>query len=342
MSVRRRSAKATGERDGSPSYWRLIIRGSSRVAEQRLTATVENFEAGFERRLEDHRELRDTAWARAVRNQLEVVRGHQSLGYIDTAWRCFTPAARLELEVADEAELITRAKELRQEAASGKLASGWRSKTILDLLQEDEIEGRLSGGSKRVRQRLAEATHHRDEDKISRGLEYVRRRLAEATRHRDDDAENRYYKVALVRGQRSLLLLILLACIAILLALAAGVDWDGDLGDPPIGFVALVAVFGAIGACLSAIQSLGRAGAQGRIPEHVASSVITITRPALGAAAAVGVYAIAASGILNIQLEGDEAHLTILALAFAAGFSERLVLSAVGAATGITEGKEKS
>ena len=121
--------------------------------------------------------------------------------------------------------------------------------------------------------------------------------------------------------------------------LAAAVDWSSDLGDPTVGFIALVAVFGALGACLSAIQSLGHAGAQGPIPEHVATSLITITRPALGAAAALGAYAIAASGLLNISLEGEEAHLTVLALAFAAGFSERLVLSAVGAATGSTQEK---
>jgi hypothetical protein len=135
-----------------------------------------------------------------------------------------------------------------------------------------------------------------------------------------------------VRGQRSLLLVVLLVCIALILGLAASIDWVGDLDDPSVGFVALVAAFGALGACLSAIQSLGRTG--GRIPEHVAASLITITRPTLGAAAALGVYAVAASGLLNISLEEEGAHLTILALAFAAGFSERLVLSAVGAATG--------
>jgi hypothetical protein len=61
---------------------------------------------------------------------------------------------------------------------------------------------------------------------------------------------------------------------------------------------------------------------------------LTITRPALGAAAGLGIYAFAVSGILNIDLNGEDAHLTVLALGFAAGFSERLVLSAVGAATG--------
>jgi hypothetical protein len=102
-----------------------------------------------------------------------------------------------------------------------------------------------------------------------------------------------------------------------------------------------VAVFGALGACLSAIQSLGHASDGGRIPEYVASSLITITRPSLGATAALGVYAVAASGLLNISLDNKEAHLTILALAFAAGFTERLVLSAVGAAGGGLDRKEK-
>lgn len=165
-------------------------------------------------------------------------------------------------------------------------------------------------------------------------LRRVRERVAEATRHRDDDNNNRYYKVALVRDQRSLLLVVLLICIVLILALAAAVDWDSDLSDPSVGFAALVATFGSVGACLSAIQSLGRQSAGSRIPEHVASSLITIARPALGAAAALGVYVIAVSGAFNIDFSEEEAHLTVLGLGFAAGFSERLVVSAVGAATG--------
>ncbi len=211
--------------------------------------------------------------------------------------------------------MLAQAKALRREATRTKLASAWRADLIGELLSSEQIE-----------------------DQLPSDVENVRWRVTEAARHRDEDGHNRHYKVALVRGQRSLLLGILVVCIALVLTLAAVVDWDGDLGDPPIGFVALVAVFGALGACLSAIQSLGRVGAHGgRIPEYVASSLVTITRPALGAAAALGVYAITVSGLLNISLEGEEAHLTGLALAFAAGFSERLVISAVGTATGSTE-----
>jgi hypothetical protein len=305
-----------GERDDAPSLLRLLFAGSSRAASQRLTASVENFEADLEYRLDLHPELRGTAWEKTIRAQLANVRAHHKRGEVDTAWRCFTPAARRELEKAEPAELIAQADALRREAASGKLSSAWRSELIRALLDEEHID-------------VPADDPHQD----------VRRRVAVATRIRDEDADNRYYRVALVRAQRGLLLGVLLVCIVIVLLLAAAVDWNSDLGDPTVGFTALVAVFGALGACLSAIQSLGHAGAQGRIPEHVATSLITIARPALGAAAALGVYAIAASGLLNISLEGEEAHLTVLALAFAAGFSERLVLSAVGAATGSTQEK---
>jgi hypothetical protein len=311
------TSAASADGDHTPSFGRLIIKGSSRAASQRLTASVENFEADFNYRLDREPALRELPWAKAIHKQLDTVRGHHRDGDIETAWRCFTSAARLELQHANAAELVTRAQALRQEAGAEKLSSAWRSKTIQDLLDATKIEDQLPGK-----------------------IDDVRWRLSEATRIRDEDADNRYYKVALVRGQRSLLLLVLIVCILVLLGLAAAVDWHGDLADPSVGFIALVAVFGALGACLSAIQSLGHAGATARIPEHVASSAITITRPALGAAAALGVYAIAASGILNIALEGEEAHLTILALAFAAGFSERLVLSAVGAATGSVGQKE--
>jgi hypothetical protein len=299
--------------DAWPSLRRTVLAGSSRAARQRLSSFIENYEIALDRRLDGHPGPRGQPWEKAIRAQLAIARRHSDRGEVDAAWRSLNPATRWELEAADPRELLTRTEVLRLEAASGKL-SAWRAEAIRELLRSEEIEERM-------------ATK----------LEDVRWRIAEAARIRDDDADNRYYRVALIRSQRGLLLPVLLVCIAIALGLAAAVDWNADLHDPPVGFVALIAVFGALGACLSAIQSLGHS--TGRIPEHVASSLITITRPALGAAAALGVYVIAASGFLNISLRGDEAHLTILALAFASGFSERLVLSAVGAAAG--RAKEK-
>lgn len=306
--------------DGSagPNLWRRLTGGSSRAASQRLAASLETFETDLEYRLNKEHGLRDSKWHDAVQTSLDQAHSHHQRGEIDAAWRCFNAAARLELDKAGTAELRSRAQALRREAASGKLASSWRSDAIGELLDTKEID-----------------------DKLPAHIDAVRWRVSEATRLRDEDADNRYYGVALVRGQRTLLLLVLVGCIAIILALAAAVDWKGDLDDPSVGFVALVAGFGALGACLSAIRSLGHASAGTRIPEHVASSLMTVARPTLGAAAALGVYVIAASGLLNISLEDEQAHLTILALGFAAGFSERFVLSAVGAASGAVNRKEK-
>jgi hypothetical protein len=174
-----------------------------------LIASIENFEADLKYRLDRDADLRDTAWEDAVHMQLETVRRHHQCGEIDAAWRCFAAAARRELDKADAGELTTRAEALRREAASGKLSSTWRSATIIDLLKREEIEGKLPGG-----------------------IDDVRRRLNEATRLRDEDADNRYYRVAIVRGQRSLLLFVLLGCIGITLGLAAAVDWTTNLNDP--------------------------------------------------------------------------------------------------------------
>jgi hypothetical protein len=307
-------------KDRQPSWWQLLPRGYSYVQSQRLTASIEEFEADLDYRLERHPELRrQPAWEKTIRERIELVRKHHESGEVDTAWRCLVSADRLRLDVADKSELQRHAKALGAEAKAGKLASKWRSETITGLLKDAHLDGAADDQ-----------------------LEDARALVAAATYLRDEDANNRYYKVALVRGQRSLLVVILMFCIALILALSFAVDWDTDLGDPEVGFVALVATFGALGACLSAIQSLGQVGAHGRIPEHVASSIITITRPALGAAAALGVYAIAVSGVLNIDFDNEEqAHLTVLALAFASGFSERLVVRAVGAATGDAEDGKK-
>jgi 8-oxo-dGTP pyrophosphatase MutT (NUDIX family) len=298
-----------------PKYWQLVAGDSSRAASQRLNASVDNFEADFEYRLGAEPELRGTPWEQAIRSGLEVVRAHHRAGEVDTAWRCFTAVARRALDRAGREELLAHADGLRHEAGAQKLASAWRSETVIDLLDPELIRKQPPAA-----------------------LDDVRRRVIEATRLRDEDANNRYYRVALIRGQRSLLLVGLVISLAVLLGLTALVDWSGDVANPSPGFVALIVVFGALGAGISAIQSLGRAGAQ-RIPEHIASSAITITRPVLGGAAALGVYAIATSGVLNLRVEGDKAHLTVLALAFAAGFSERLVLAAVGAATGSADQK---
>lgn len=334
-----RNAGSKGDGGDAPGFWRLLLKGSSRVASQRLSSLIEEVEAECRRRINGSDEPARTRSATDLRDQLEMVRRDHRRGEMELAWRRLKLVARMQLDVANADELRARAAALRHEVESGKLASDWRKAAILDLVAENEILPDRNGQRDAPRTTDREASNERMGELSSDELGRARTRVIEATRHRDEDADNQYYKIALLREQRSLLLLVLVACMALVVGLTAIAGWDADLTNPSAGFVSLVAVFGAVGACLSAIRSLGEAGRKGRITEHMASYPITITRPALGAAAALGVYAAVVSGILNIAVDGDRGRLTVLALAFAAGFSERLVLAAVEAASGRAESK---
>jgi hypothetical protein len=155
----------------------------------------------------------------------------------------------------------------------------------------------------------------------------------QATLIRDQSGDNAYYKVALVREQRTLLLTFLAIAILVLLGLAATgwLRFDEDPASPSAGLLAGVALFGMLGACLSAVSSMATIPG-GRIPEHTMASKLTVTRPFIGAAAALGVFAILEAGFLKLDA-GEEAALA-LALGFAAGFSDRLVMGIIGSVKG--------
>ena len=93
-----------------------------------------------------------------------------------------------------------------------------------------------------------------------------------------------------------------------------------------------VALFGAIGATVSAIMSFGTAAPDARIPERQANALVTFARPFVGAVSALIVVYAFQSGLIA----PPEVVWVPFAwlLAFAAGFSERLVMRAVDATNG--------
>ncbi len=103
-------------------------------------------------------------------------------------------------------------------------------------------------------------------------------------------------------------------------------------------FLIGIILFGVMGGAFSAIMSLSRTSTNKRIPEQIVDSYVTLLRPALGAAGALVVYIFLATKFLNINVSSGS---SILAIAFVAGFSERLVVRGVRAVTG-EEGREKS
>jgi len=145
---------------------------------------------------------------------------------------------------------------------------------------------------------------------------------------RDEHYHNEAYKDALRRGNAAMLACSLVLVISGLLYMA----WRGEFGKLDDGwnhnsfeFVIRLTLIGILGANVSAITDVTQAQASARIPEMVATLRIALLRLFVGAASAILLlFAAKAAGV--IQVGGAYGMVLV---AFAGGFSERLVLRVV-------------
>jgi hypothetical protein len=247
-------------------------------------------------------------------------------------WECLKASARLSIHSLEGKELESEVEALLAEADDEKL-SPWRRKAVKDVLDaEAKTEDLVSQVTDvlRVHAGTSRATPGLDS---SSGADEATGALSVATLIRDEGLDNVYWKESLVREQRAVLLMVLtLTVIAIVILVSVGLlDFSDDPTKTDGAFIAGIALFGVLGASLSAIQTLAERPRQARIPEHIASRGITLARPFLGAAAALGLYVILLAGLFNIELGPNDGP-TALALSFAAGFSERLIVRATESA----------
>lgn len=230
---------------------------------------------------------------------------HEALarGDLNGAWEGLFAAQEREVLAWSDADVATRSAEVLEEAGT-KLKDHWRGRTISTLLEwvtKEKADASVSPLSS-------------DEK---------RRRLASALRLRNEGFSNNYRRLDHLRGQLALLAgvsVLVVAALAILLA-AEVVPLDAK-GDPSSDQVLGVALFGALGGSFSGALSLLRAGPKA-IPQTLAEGWTTLMRPVIGAVGALAAFAFLVAGVLGI--DGAEAA---YAVAFAAGFSERLVSKA--------------
>ncbi|HEX2040315.1 MAG TPA: NUDIX domain-containing protein [Acidimicrobiales bacterium] len=225
----------------------------------------------------------------------------------DEAWRCLHAARRLEVLGFEEAQVGAEAVRVRSEAEH-KLGP-WRRNAVLSVLAEMK-----AGDARGNRQRLAAALSVIDEHS---GNEHHRRSLI--LRH--------------LTAQAAVLLVALVAVV-----LFIGRSWI-TLEEPlrSHGWVVVaVAAAGAAGGAMSNVQRIGTASARGRVPEESLSLALAAVRPLVGAFAAVVVYVLLRLGILQFE---DPKTGTAVALAFAAGFTERVFTGAIGTLTGESGGQ---
>lgn len=224
-------------------------------------------------------------------------------GRIDEGWQCHDAARRVAVFAMSDAEALAVAMALRAEAES-KLG-GWRRKAIAAQLRADGE---------------APTTD--------------RHRLSTALQLRDEYHHNQYYRTRLVARQfKTIALYLGIAFVGMLVAHRLGAPLPG--GDTPLTGAQLVpwtALFGLLGATFSVAFPLTRGGSDSRkIPEQVGGQAITLIRPLLGAAAGPVAYAFVRSGLFSAAAASEH---TMLLVAFAAGFSERIILRAVGTVAG--------
>ena len=220
----------------------------------------------------------------------------------EAAWDLSLAARRELVHILDESERRALAVSVREEAE--KVSPGWRGRAVERLMSDGE----------RVPTAAA---------------------LAEALRHIDAGGSNQARGQRVLRFELAILALVLLTTAVILVALL--VAWlpapqpqpspnpSAASSSPLSGLatdrlVVLAVLFGVIGACISSIQRATSRRRWMRVPGLRAAMWASLTRPLVGAAAGLVVWALAAEGVL-----GDQG-LGLLAFSFAAGFSERVIL----------------
>jgi 8-oxo-dGTP diphosphatase len=267
----------------------------------------------------------DLLWASAAKELLDHVQQALDDGDIELGWQCFNAAQRMELfglEQLKGGRLEAKAQAVLHEA-DAKLGS-WRKSTVQDLLAQPD-----KGDATAEEVYYASQILHEHHSNVYRRLDIIGRQFR------------------------------ILAIVAVLAAVGWGllaphlvestsggnspeatasevqVDTpESDAPEIPLDnrtLLASIALFGIMGASISGLLSLAGATTDARIPDQLLNSWFTLTRPVVGAIAALAIHAFLLSGLLAF---GETTIHLVLAVSFAAGFSERLVVRAAESVSG--------
>jgi hypothetical protein len=277
------------------------------VERSRLQADMAVLELDLRRRVKNWgrcSELEEP-WAREACGLLTLAREASDRFDTEGAWARLDAARRAAVDGLESVELRNLARSLREEAAGKKsLRGSWRVKAIQNVLAGFD-DSKEPGASDRVTLRCALFI-------------------------RDEGLRNQYRKVVLLRRQLAVLLVFLVVAVGVLLGLQRwwpiDVSVDANPGDERIW--AHVAAWGILGGSVAAVVSVIRNSLQAQVPEQIRAGVITSIRPLLGAAAALASYVLVRAEAFGIAVT---ANAGVFAVAFAAGFSESLIVRAVGA-----------
>jgi len=301
--------------------------------------------------MESRKDVAPERWASAANAHASRAERLFEKRQIDASWTACKAASRELIEAYTEAELLLEAERLRSEAAS-KLR-GWRGEAVSAALsptwkrvaEASQLQARINkavGESQSkddrmtlLRQNVLAALGQAGEQNEALETTELRARVKVARAILDDHLDNIYRKLAILgknlrRAGWLLFVVLLLAAGLIVLALELGEGSDAVASIfRNSKSVAVVLVLGALGGATSGLVTLLGHEAQARIPDVLAKRYLIWLRPLTGAAAALGVITILRAGLGGARIAPE----VTFAVAFVAGFSERLVSRAVESAS---------
>ena len=252
----------------------------------------------------------------------EKNRGKEKLD-IDSKFKLLNLASRAEIMQYDNDKCNVRIKQLLTEAS--KLDTPWRKKAIEELLEKYKAA-------------TIDATNR----------ESVKTSLYEAAYIRDGHFDNAYYKSQIAKTTISYLNWVLVTLVSIILISSAIFEFAlhkqfllGKFSD-----LWIVVIFGLLGAAFSTLLNLYKGNRLStNIIKALDSFILTVARLIIGASAGLIAFYLLNSGLIVIKGFNEETlkkfvdqdqslgpkplELSMLALIFVAGFTERFVINFV-------------
>lgn len=251
----------------------------------------------------------DKSWitnGRELLDRSEIFLGKNRL---DEGWKCFHAARRMEIYGLDENQLKIKAKLLLSE--SEKLSS-WRKKATEDLLSDVKCDKTI------------------DKEKVYQAALLL-----------DEHFNNQAFKQRKLQDYLIIIGIILFVVVSAILWKVFGIFNHCSAFIHSTGTEILsVLLFGLFGGATSAAFSVEKNTLQAKIPELTTQTWINIFRIFVGGAAAIFVFTVIKAGIIDALLSNEltkmiklDSEAAALVIAFAAGFSERLVLKGIEVVT---------
>jgi len=250
-------------------------------------------------------------WYARAKQLLNAAKRAQGDGDSERGWRCLKAADRVSLYGLDSASLTGEARAILSEATDEeKISSRWRRASILQL---------LSDGKGQVKTCLGPGG------------------VARAKRILDEQQDNVYHKLDILRLRLKLLTITAVVAVAIWIAwppLSPVLTATGQIvtgTDPGRRMWLAIILTGILGALVSGFSSsMTRDQKTVRIPAERLATTVTFARISLAMLSSLAISIFLTSGLLN--LPGPSLGL-LLAVAFASGFSDRLLMRALDSIT---------